>query len=244
MMIRLLIFLLFFMASAPTMAAIDIDVSEPRLEITTGFSGDVLTVFGTIAQQGDVVILVRGPKKETVVRRKIDVMGLWVQAESLTFTDVPGYYNIASSNPINTLASQKTLLKHRLGLDSLTFKTKRNDITNEKYTRFQEALIQGKQLSALYSLTPDAVVFLNDTLFKTRIHMPSNVPLGVYTIEAFLFQNGQLIDKDVKPFTVTQTGLTGDIHAFAFEQPFYYGVSVILVALFAGLMATLLLRRD
>jgi len=242
-MIRL-ICLFLLVGMTPAFAAIDIDVSEPKLEITTGFSGDILTVFGTAAPKGDVIILVRGPKKETVIRRKIDVMGLWVQAESLTFMGVPGYYNIASSRPVNVLASTQTLLDNRLGLDSLIFKTKREDIAPEKYTRFQEALIQGKQLSGLYSLTPNAVVFLNDTLFKTRISMPSNVPLGNYTIEAFLFQNGKLIDKDIKPFTVVQTGLTGDIHTFAYNAPFYYGVSVILVALFAGLMATILLRRD
>jgi uncharacterized protein (TIGR02186 family) len=226
------------------MAAIDIDVSEPKLEITTGFSGDILTVFGTIEPKGDIIILVRGPKKETVIRRKIDVMGLWVQAESLTFVDVPGYYNIASSKPVNLLASAETLKQYRLGLDSLTFKTKRNDISSEKYVRFQEALIQGKQLSQLYSLTPNAVTFLNERLFKTRIYMPSNVPLGDYTIEAFLFQNGNLVDNDIKPFTVVQTGLTGDIHKFAFDKPLIYGISVIFIALFAGFMATILLRRD
>jgi hypothetical protein len=74
--------------------------------------------------------------------------------------------------------------------------------------------------------------------------MPSNVPLGDYTIEAFLFQNGNLVDNDIKPFTVVQTGLTGDIHKFAFDKPLIYGISVIFIALFAGFMATILLRRD
>ena len=240
-MARILLFLCLFLLPQAVQAKLDFDISEHNLEITTGFNGDTLTLFGTAQPKGDVVILVRGPEKETTIRRKVDVMGLWIHARSVTFNDVPGYYNVASSRDIQTIADTDDLLKLRLGINNLGFQT---DESVMYKNRFQEALIQNMQLKRLYSLTPDAVVFLNDTLFKTQITMPAHVPLGDYTIEAFLFKDGQLIDQSSKPFTVAQTGVTGEISHFSHDDPFIYGVCVVLLAFLSGLGASILLRRD
>jgi uncharacterized protein (TIGR02186 family) len=239
---RIFIFVLFILIS-PAHAALDIDISEPNLEITTGFTGDTLTLFGTAKPRGDIVILVKGPRKDIAVRRKANVMGLWLHGRSMTFRDVWGYYNIASSKPIADIASPDIQAQYNMGLNSLAFipkdKEKQNDIS-----RFTEALIQNKQLSGLYALTPNAVDFLNDSLFKTTIHMPANVPLGDYEIEAFLLRNGQLIDQETHPFNIAQVGIAANVHDFAYDRPFLYGVSVILLALLSSLIAIVLLRRE
>lgn len=237
----LLSILLTFAWVATAQASLDIDISEPNLEITSGFNGDTLTLFGTAFPKGDVIILVRGPRHETTVRRKVDVMGLWIQAKSIAFENVPGYYNIASSKDVREIATRNILAEHRLGLNSLTFQA---DEDSHAVPTFQEALIQNMQLKRLYSLTPDAVVFLNDNLFKTRIHMPPHVPLGNYTIEAFLFKDGVLIDKEIKPFRVAQAGMTGEISRISHESPFIYGLALVCVALLSGIGASLVLRRD
>lgn len=244
-MLRIVITLITIVCLYPAsgQAKLTIDVSEPRLEITTGFSGDILTVFGTADPKSDVVILVRGPKSETTVLRQDDIYGLWIKSDSITFQDVPGYYNIASSRPVTSITNQTTLNMLRLGLDSLTFEAENSTSNREKFS-FQEALIQDRQLRRLYSLTPNAVVFLTDTLFKTRIPMPANVPLGQYTIEAFAFQNGLLIDQVSQPFNVNQTGVTAEIHDYSRSNPFFYGLLIIITALTAGFLASILLRRD
>lgn len=244
MMRLLFVFIILFMAGVTTARAeLYVDVSEPNLEITMGFSGDTLTLFGTAQPKGDIVILVKGPQNETIIRRKVDVMGLWVHADSVTFENVPGYYNVASSRPVQHIASHDVLRQYRLGIDSLVFTTDKK-IRDEKHDRFQEALIQNMQLKHLYSLTPDAVFFLNDSLFKTRITMPAHVPTGQYTIEAFLFKDGELIDREARPFSIHQVGLSADVHNFAHGRPFLYGLSVIMIALGAGIAAAFVLRRD
>jgi uncharacterized protein (TIGR02186 family) len=237
----IIIFALFF--SLPSQAKLTVDISEPILEITTGFTGDTLTLFGTAEPQGDIVILVKGPRDDTAVQRQSDIAGLWITSQSVTFENVPGYYNVASSRPMADIADMPTRIEYRMGINSLTFPTT-EDVRPDKYSRFLEALIQNKQLSGLYSLTPDAIVYLNDTLFKTRIYMPANVPLGVYEIEAFLFRNGQLIDRTSHPFEIRQVGLAGNVHNFATDTPFLYGLSVILIAVFSSILGILLLRRE
>lgn len=243
MMIRFALILLLSLFPLHVKAELDIDISEPTLEISTGFNGDTLTLFGTSKQKGDIVIIVKGPQKDTMVRRKTDVIGLWINARSVTFNDVPQYYNVASSRSIFDIADTKTRIDNRIGINSLIFETP-DDVPNERHDRFQEALIQNMQLANLYSLTPDAVEYINDTLFKTRIYMPSNVPVGDYEIEAFLFQNGKMIDSQSRPFQVEQVGLTASIHDFALSQPLSYGVIIIIIAILSSLVAILLLRRE
>lgn len=245
MMLKYLLFaVIISLLSSPSNAALTIDVSEPTLEITTGFTGDTLTLFGTSNPKGDIVIVVKGPELNTIIRRKTNVMGLWVNAQSVEFNDVPGYYNVASSRPMVNITDIETRQEHRIGVNSLTFTTTDDDLAPTIKNRFQEALIQNKQLAGLYSLTPDAVNYLNDTLFKTTIYMPSNVPIGAYDIEVFLFKDGQLIDKTSRPFKIEQVGLTANVHEFAFESPFFYGLTVIFIALFSSFLAIILLRRE
>lgn len=241
---RILFTLLIFLSSLPAHAALDIDVSEPVLEITTGFTGDTLTLFGTTNPKGDIIILVKGPKSETTIRRKKDVLGLWVRATSVEFDNVYGYYNVASSKAVSDIASPEVRTQYNMGINGLNYKTIDEDITPSRYNRFHEALIQNMQLNGLYSLTPNAVEFINDNLFKTRIYMPSNVPLGNYEIEAFLFRNGELIDQASHPFQIKQIGFAADVHDFANEKPFWYGISVILIAILSSFLAILLLRRE
>ena len=243
-MMRIFALIFLSVVIAPSaQAKLTVDISEPVLEITTGFTGDNLTLFGTADPMGDIVIVVRGPRNDTVVRRRKDIAGLWINSESMTFKNVPGYYNVASSKPMAEIASQDTRLANRLGINSLTFKAE-DEVSAEKYNRFLEALIQNKQLSNLYSLTPDAITLLGGQLFKTRIYMPSNVPLGYYEIRAYLFQDGMLVDQTSHPFAIKQVGVAATVHDFAFDEPFLYGLSVILMALISSIMAVLLLRRD
>lgn len=230
------------MSTSPK-AALDIGVSEPNLEITTGFTGDTLTIFGTAKNGGDVIIIVQGPESDTAIHRKVNVLGLWLTGETITFEDVPGYYNVASSRPVSDIVSPDMRRSMQIGINSLMFTAEDNPEIEKKY-RFQEALIQNKQLMNLYSLTPDAVEFMNDSLFRTRIYMPSNVPIGEYEINAFQFQDGELIDSQSQPFRIAQAGLAGDVHDLAYEQPFYYGVLTIIIALFSSLLAITLLRRE
>ena len=239
----LLLVMTILIFSKPSQAELIIDISEPNLEISTGFSGDTLTLFGTSSVKGDIVILVKGPQGDTILRRKQDIAGLWITSSAVTFKDVYGYYNVVSSRPISEITDINTRRDMRLGINNLAYDPE-DDMSREKKNRFQEALIQNMQLQGLYALTPNAVEYLNDNLFKTRIKMPPNVPLGGYKIEAFLFQNGQLIDQAEHPFTIEQIGLAAYVHDFAFDRPFLYGLSVIAIALFSSFMGVLLLRIE
>ena len=50
------------------------DLSRDHIEITTSFSGTRLLLFGATEGVGDVVVVVRGPNRREVIRKKERVL--------------------------------------------------------------------------------------------------------------------------------------------------------------------------
>ena len=78
--------------------SIQIGLSTDHVVLTAGFSGADLTIFGALentdpllARQGryDVVVVLEGPARQVVVRRKDRVLGMWINTRSETFVNVP-----------------------------------------------------------------------------------------------------------------------------------------------------------
>ena len=46
-------------------------------------------MFGAVEGEGDILVVVRGPRSEAVVRRKSQVFGIWLNTKSVTFDNVP-----------------------------------------------------------------------------------------------------------------------------------------------------------
>ena len=82
------------------------DLSSHLIAITAGFAGTELLLFGATEGEGDVVVLVRGPDSDVAVRRKARVAGIWLNTESLSFANVPSYYRVASSKPLDEGATR------------------------------------------------------------------------------------------------------------------------------------------
>ena len=73
------------------------DLSSHLVAISSGFTGTSVVLFGAIDGGGDIVAVVCGPEHELTVWRKGKVAGIWVNAESVTFTGVPSFYALAAS---------------------------------------------------------------------------------------------------------------------------------------------------
>ena len=78
-----------------------------------------MVLFGTSDGDGDIVVTVLGPREDQIVRRKGRIAGIWVNRESLEFAEVPGYYAVASSAPLDEIARPDVLARHELGVEHL-----------------------------------------------------------------------------------------------------------------------------
>src|SRR3546814_11102015 len=95
------------------------DLSEHQIQITTGFAGTDVLLFGTVEPSSDVVVVVRGPESEAVVWRTSRFAGIWVNDRRVVFERVPSFYAVRSNAPMDELAPQSTRPPHgRIGRPS------------------------------------------------------------------------------------------------------------------------------
>jgi len=218
------------------------DLSSKRIEISTGFTGAQLLLFGTTDGAGDVVVVVRGPPRDEVVRRKERTAGIWVNGRAIEFGGVPAYYHVASNRPLSAFAREKTLEKHRIGVPRLDLQPLLA-ANGDEVSKFRTALIRLKRESGLYSEAPGGVKMIDGRLFRTEITFPSTVPTGTYSAEVYLFRRGEPVGVSVTPITVRKIGLEATIFEFAHSHSAIYGIFAVIIALFAGWLAGVIFRK-
>jgi uncharacterized protein (TIGR02186 family) len=230
--------------AAPPAAAEDLvaDLSDHLIAITTGFTGTEVVMFGATEGTGDVIIIVRGPLSDVTVRRKARVAGIWVNRDRMVFTNVPSYYALASSRPVDEVASPATLELHEIGFDHLKLAVA-SDVNPTDVPFFRAALIREKQLLGLYVRQAGKVSFLGTRLFRTNFYFPADVPTGSYLAEVLLVRNGQVASAQTTPLIISKIGVGATIFDFAHQEGAFYGAIAILVALMAGWIAHLAFRR-
>lgn len=238
----LLIMFLAAMAPRPVQAnAIIADLSTYRIAIDAGFQGIRLFIFGARNESGDVVVVIRGPHKRFIVRKKERIAGLWVNRRQLTFPGVPDFYALATAKPLETTASHRLLRALGIGTPSLLAPP---EDSHEKalFPEFSDAFLLYQRAHRLYP-EPVLLSFMGETLFKTVIPFPDTLPKGDYTAEIYLISDGELAGMQAMPIRVEKSGLDAAIYDMAHRQPLLYGLLAVLLALGAGWSAGKLFER-
>ena len=218
------------------------ELSSHLIGITGGFTGASVVLFGATDGPGDVVVVVRGPERDMVVRRKRQVAGIWVNAKEEEFAGVPSYYSVAASRPLGEIATPSVLSLNQLGLDNLRFQRSRGAMRDEDIP-FRDALIEQQQREKLFSTATGKVEFLGDRLFRSNLDFPSNVPTGTYVVQVFLLRNKAVVAGQTVPLFISKIGVDAEVYNLADRRATIYGVVAVLTAIVAGWLASLPFRN-
>jgi len=224
-------------------------VSTDLIQIQSDFTGTDVIVFGAIEgtdpatpiNEYDVVVVLRGPELDVMVRRKERVLGIWINRQQVSFGEMPGYYFLASTKPIEEIAPPFLLNRFQLGAEILGQVTEPN-VGAEDETAFRTAAVRNLEREQLFVQAPDGIEFLSQTLFRTRIPVPATVPPGEYNAEVYLFNNGDLLTLQSSPVFVDKTGLERRIYDFAYSASLAYGLFSVAIACFFGWLSYALFR--
>jgi uncharacterized protein (TIGR02186 family) len=227
-------------------------VVEPEITVSSDYRGSFITVFGHNPDRrgrGDIVVVVRGPNVETVVMRKRRQFGLYINGDPVRFAGAPSFFAVLSTRPIDEIASPQLIRQYHL--DPAASAQLETSTGSADPSAYRAALVRLRHAQGLYRWyvgppTPQRRSGLSTYpggLFLGVVRLPANAPIAQYNADAYMFRDGRLISAQRIPVTVSRVGVERRIHDLATTQSFLYGVATVLVALFAGWIASLLFRR-
>jgi uncharacterized protein (TIGR02186 family) len=226
------------------------DVSARSIEIRYTFAGAQLLLFGAIlypsgripADPPDVVVVVKGPAEPIIVREKQRIAGIWMNAESTRFRSAPSFYAVASSSPISELVDDRTAAIYELGLNNMQLSPGSTALPEEA-RRFEAGLIDLRTRQGLYSEKPHGVEITGGVLYRATITIPSQVPVGTYTAETFLVDNGRVLAAATRDIEIGKSGFERFVALAARRHSALYGLFAVLLSLGLGWSAAAVFRR-
>ena len=220
------------------------DLSEHQIQITTGFTGTNVLLFGTVDEESDVVVVVRGPTQQTAVWRKGRFAGIWVNDRRVVFDDVPSFFAVRSSSPLEEITSDTIRARHGMGANFLRLRTADKSVSDFELAEFRAGLIRNKRRLGLFAAEDERINFLGGQLFRTRLFFPANVPTGFYDVEVFMIRDGRVAHAQTTPLIVSKAGLGADVFFFAHRYSAFYGILAIILAAAAGALAAFVFRKN
>ncbi len=241
-MLALPLFLIASGSPGSASAQLVVDLANHLVAITTGFTGTEVLLFGTTDGKGDVVVVVRGPETDAVVRRKGRKLGIWVNEAEMIFSGVPGYYAVATNRPLSEFLPERVAARHQIGVGNLRV-TAPEDAESAAAASFRAGLIRNKIRQNLFYAEPEHIAFLGNRLFRTDMRFPANAPVGTYIVQVFLVENGEVVSAEITPLVVSKVGFEAGVFHFAHRHSLAYGVLAILIAVVAGWVASAVFRK-
>ena len=226
------------------------DVSSRSIQIIYSFTGAQLLLFGAIlypggrvpARAADVIVVLKGPVQPIVVRQKQKIAGIWMNADSNRFRSAPSYYAVASSRPIKDLVDERTAAIYELGLENLQLSPGGGALP-EKERRFEAGLLDLKRRQSLYSENSHGVEISEGVLYRARLFIPSQVPVGTYTAETFLIDHGRVLAAATRDVQIGKSGFERFVALAALRHAFLYGLASVLLSLGLGWAAAMVFRK-
>lgn len=225
------------------------DLSQNRIDIVYTFRGTTLLVFGAIqyprgsvpSEPPELAIVVRGPAVPITIRKKARVAGIWINTEAVRFETAPGFYAVATSSPIERLVDERNAAIWEIGVDYLQLSpsTGGGPLVEE----FTDGFVDLRRRAGLYAEKEGAISVTQNVLYQARINIPAAVPVGAYSAEIYLIRRGRVVARSVTPIVIDKSGFERWVYVAAQTNSFAYGLTAVALALLAGWLAGLIVRR-
>ena len=226
------------------------DVSARRIEIQYSFSGAQILLFGAILyprgrvpeRAPDIAVVLRGPVQPILVREKEKIAGIWMNADSTRFRSAPAYYAVASSKPVKDLMDERTAAIYEIGLQNLQLSPGSGALP-DRARRFESGLIEMRRRHGVYYEDPHGVEISEGVLYRARITIPSQVPVGTYTAETFLIQDRKVIAVATRDIQIGKSGFERWVTLVSRRHEGLYGLAAVIMSLGLGWAAAMVFRR-
>lgn len=216
-------------------------LSQDRVAITATFDGSEILIFGAVKRETpippgpplEVIVAVAGPSSPVMVRRKDRKLGIWVNTDSVLVDLAPSFYAVATSGPLNDILSDTEDLRYRISIERAI-----RSVGAAMHIRgaqsFADAVVRIREDEGLYSIRENTVAVDEQTLFRTSIEMPADLTEGDYAARIFLTRGKTVVSQFETTIDVRKVGLERFLYNLSRQQPVWYGLMSLVIAISAG----------
>lgn len=245
---------LLLLISAPLRAEeLTVMMSTQDVAITSNYTGARVTVFGLIERDAtaisrsgkyDIVVTVSGTSSGVQVRSKEHFGPLWVNRNLQRYANVPDYYAVLSSGPIDAVANEAARERLKLGLGHILppLRDLPDELNPDKFAR--EALQRLRRKSGLLIEDARGVQMPRPNLFAAYVPLPAAAPPGRYVVTATVLSDGIPLKSTNTSFVVRKTGFEAYVAANARDNGWLYGLATAALAAIFGFLGNVVFRRD
>jgi uncharacterized protein (TIGR02186 family) len=220
-----------------------LDLAQARVSITSAFQGESILLFGMYDPPGEIVVVVAGPPAHETVLRKRRFLGLWVTGGRQAFDNVPAYYFIAASQPL------QRLLARGAGGEILSLEDRLANVRAvgssdpARLAAYRTGLVEVRRRQGLYPANIGQVLIQGGRLFRAELPFPSRLPEGVYDVRVYLLRDGEIVAAVSRPLPVGKVGFSAELAGWAGKEGALYGLGAIAMALLLGWFGGAVMRR-
>ena len=214
------------------------DIDRRYVDINSSFAGVKLLLFGTREEYGNIIIVVSGPKRDFIVRKKEKIMGMWFNSGVVEFVNVPYLYKTFSSIDLD---NNKNFLIDNEIIDNYLLEPAQDQ--KQELSSYKYALFEFLYNNHLYNNKEQKVSFIGNTLFRSNVFLPEKLLEGTYRVNFYLIEDNRIRLLQTVPMIVRQVGFNARIYNMANTQPYVYGLIAVLLSLSLGWLAKLIFYR-
>jgi uncharacterized protein (TIGR02186 family) len=225
--------------------------SKNLIEIGVSYRGDQIHFFGVNPCPGaDLIIKLTAEKDEEL---KLSVKGrvgpFWMTVKQYDVKGAPFMYKIHATKPLKEIVSEETARDLELGYPSIRSKLKlhlaRGAAAPDDEEKVFKGLLKIKEEANLYNVVedPKRLEVAEGKLFKHYFRFPPAATEGRYLVESFCFINGELAAYGKDVVEIKKVGLEYWLTSTSQNQPVFFGVLAVLIAVGAGLLVGMIFRK-
>ena len=244
---RALIFAIIFLFSTSpfSLSSVISDIDKTDIELSTRFDGTSLLVFGALSSENDntsLLVEVIGPSTSVDITKKVQIWGIWVNKKIAQFQDIPSFYKISISNPEHPILKEIEYRK----LKSIFYDFLETNSTPEDgngVEQYYHELTRLKKKLGKLSIFEEKINIIDKKLFSHKVNLPNKIHPGLYKIKMTLIdQQGTELSKSEQSVKVSKVGIQEFLSYNSKNNPVFYGLFSVIIALFLGFSAAQLFR--
>ena len=239
-------------AAQPGQERLTAVLSTRTVSISSSFDGETLTLFGVAEADPNsgathldgtynIVVVVVGPLQSRVARLATRNVGVWMNTEQVSFSQVPSFYHVQSSGRLDAIIDPELLAEEAILPSAHLQRTQETD--PERRARFAAELERLMTQEGRFAVNEQGVSFLSSTAYTARVTLPHDIVTGPFLARTYLIKDRQIVARRTDSFIVRKIGFERFLGNAARQHPFLYGLVGVLLAVGTGWLGGVVFRR-